>query len=261
MNQSNLNHYAVVLAAGKGVRMKSELPKVLMEVAQKPMVLHVLDHLIPLNLKKIIIVVGYKKGLVIDKVHEYLKKQYPNLKNDFIEFVEQKEQLGTGHAFLMSESILKNSNGYVLVTAGDMPFIKTASFLKLFEIAQKDHFAGSILGSVLENPEGYGRFVRDNQNILQKIVEEKDASEEIKQIREVNTGCYVFKLPEIFDIIKEIGNNNSQNEYYLPDVIQIYRNKNLFFGDYILHDYREALGANTKEELEYLNTIYNLIFS
>jgi len=252
--------YAVVLAAGKGTRMKSDLPKVLMEVADKPMILHVLDNLLPLNLNQIVLVVGYKKDLVIESVKDYISRNYEYFL-DKISFVEQKEQLGTGHAFLMAESILSNKKGYVLVTAGDMPLIQPKSFYQLFEIVHKKQSAGAVLGSVLENPSGYGRLVRDPQNLLEKIVEEKDATEDVKKIKEVNTGCYVFKLPEIFSILKEIKNNNNQNEYYLPDVVEIYRRKNQSFSDLILRDYREALGANTKEELEQLNYIYHLLFA
>ncbi|GIX40404.1 MAG: hypothetical protein KatS3mg129_0137 [Leptospiraceae bacterium] len=257
---NHLSKYAVVLAAGKGTRMKSELPKVLMEVAHKPMILHVLDNLIPLNLEQIVIVVGYKKELVIDKVNQYIASNYDNYKNKIF-FVEQKEQLGTGHAFLMTESLLGNKEGYILVTAGDMPLLQTQSFSKLFDLVIEKNLPGGVLGSRLENPTGYGRLVRNEQNLLERIIEEKDATDEIKKIKEVNTGCYVFKLPEIFAILKEIKNNNNQNEYYLPDVVEIYRKKNQNFGDFILNDYRESLGANTKEELENLNHIYNLLFT
>lgn len=255
----NIKRFAVVLAAGKGTRMKSELPKVLMEVAHKPMIFHVIDNLIPLNFDKIIIVVGYKKDLVIDSVNAYIKENYPSFIHQIL-FVEQKEQLGTGHAFLMTENILKNKEGYVLVTAGDMPLIRTESFYQLFKMMENQSIAGVVMGSKLENPTGYGRFVRDKNDQLERIVEEKDATEDIKKIKEVNTGCYVFKLPEIFDILKEIKSNNNQNEYYLPDVIEIYKKKNQIFGDFILQDYREALGANTVEELENLNRIYNLLY-
>lgn len=255
----NIKRFAVVLAAGKGTRMKSELPKVLMEVAHKPMIFHVIDNLIPLNFDKIIIVVGYKKDLVIDSVNTYIKENYPSFIHQIL-FVEQKEQLGTGHAFLMTENILKDKEGYVLVTAGDMPLIRTESFYQLFKMMENQPIAGVVMGSKLENPTGYGRFVRDKNDQLERIVEEKDATEDIKKIKEVNTGCYVFKLPEIFDILKEIKSNNKQNEYYLPDVIEIYKKKNQIFGNFILQDYREALGANTVEELENLNRIYNLLY-
>lgn len=251
--ESRKNKYAVVLAAGKGTRMNSELPKVLMEVHNKPMIFYVLDNLKPILFKEIIIVVGYKKEIVIEKVEEYRKAQnYPIP----IKFVEQKEQLGTGHAFATTEPLLKNQKGNVLVTAGDMPFISTDSFLNLFLVIEQEKSIGSILTSYLENPTGYGRIIRDQNNYLEKIVEEKDATEEIKKIKEVNTGCYVFQLPEIFLKLKEIKNNNKQGEYYLPDIIEIYKKENKNFSCFILKDSREAMGANTKEELEKLNEIY-----
>lgn len=251
--ESRKNKYAVVLAAGKGTRMKSELPKVLMEVHNKPMIFYVLDNLKPIPFKEIIIVIGYKKEIVIEKVQNYIKEEnYPIP----INFVEQKEQLGTGHAFATTEPLLKNQIGNVLVTAGDMPFISTDSFLNLFLIMEKEKSVGSILTSYLQNPTGYGRIIRDQNNFLEKIVEEKDATEEIKKIKEINTGCYVFQLPEIFSILKEIKNNNKQGEYYLPDVIEIYKKQNKNFSCFTLKDPIEAMGANTKEELENLNEIY-----
>ncbi len=255
----NHKHYAVILAAGKGTRMRSELPKVLMEVHNKPMILHVIENLIPLSLKKIVIIVGYKKEMVIEVIKNYLQK-LPNLKKNSIEFIEQKEQLGTGHAFLMSEPVLKNKEGYVLVTAGDMPLIRTESFKILFNKIHQENTYGSILGARMENPSGLGRFIRDEYSRLIRIVEEKDAIESEKFIKEVNTGCYVFKIPEIFDAIKKLETNNKQNEYYLPDVIKIYANQNKFFSVVMLDNYKEAMGANTQEELEKLNQVYKEMF-
>ncbi|MFN3604203.1 MAG: sugar phosphate nucleotidyltransferase [Leptonema sp. (in: bacteria)] len=251
--EENNKLYAVVLAAGKGTRMNSELPKVLMEVDGKPMIFFVLENLKPLNLTEIVIVVGYKKEYLIEKINEYIQKTNFSI---LIRFAEQKEQLGTGHAFLMTEPLLKNVKGYVLVTAGDMPFLSTDSFKSLFSKIQEENTVGAILTSYMEDPYGYGRIVRDKNQLLDKIVEEKDATEEIKKIKEVNTGCYVFTLPEIFDILKKIKNNNKQGEYYLPDVIEIYKQEKKHFSCYTLKDSREAMGANTKEELKKLNEIY-----
>ncbi|MCS7206237.1 MAG: NTP transferase domain-containing protein [Leptospiraceae bacterium] len=250
--------YAVVLAAGKGTRMKSDLPKVLMEVAEKPMIHHVLENLFHIDLEKILIVVGYKKELVEEKTQEFVHQNYPE-KSSKIEFVEQKEQLGTAHAFLMTEPYLSQKRGLVLVTAGDMPLIKTKSFLKLFELCEVHQTPGSVLGAVLENPTGYGRFVRNKEGLLEAIIEEKDADEETKKIKEINTGCYVFRLPGVFHVIKQINNHNVQKEYYLPDVIKVYRKQNQFFSVYTLQDSREAFGANTIDELNELNRIYYLL--
>lgn len=249
------SRYAVILAAGKGTRMQSDLPKVLMELAGKPMLFHVLDNIFPLQLESIFIVVGYKKELVMDSVLSYVRNSYPVYEEKVV-FVEQKEQLGTAHAFMMAEPFLSTRKGYVLVTAGDMPLLSKDTFEKMFGMCISHQASGLVLGARLENPAGYGRFVRDREGNLLRIVEEKDADEEIKKIKEVNTGCYVFRVPEIFAELKEIKNKNSQKEYYLPDVIEISRLKNKKFLDFMLDDHREALGANTREELNLLNSIF-----
>ncbi len=253
--ESKKSKYVVILAAGKGTRMNSELPKVLMEVDQKPMIFHVLENVIPIQPNEIYIVVGYKKEIVIDHIQQFIQKD-----NIFIpiQFVEQNEQLGTGHAFMMTEPFLKDKNGYVLVTAGDMPLISTKSFEKLFQIIEKENTEGSVLTSIVENPYGYGRIIRDKNHFISKIIEEKDASEDIKKIKEINTGCYVFTLPEVFSLLKLVKNNNKQGEYYLPDIIEIYRNQNRYFSCLLLENSYEALGANSKEELQMINEIYKI---
>ena len=244
--------YAVILAAGKGTRMQSDLPKVAMTLHNRPMILHVLDQLLPLKLSKIAIVVGYRREVVEEIVNQWINENPTAPK---IDFAVQQEQKGTAHAFLQAETTFSNQAGFVLVTAGDMPLLRSSSLETLFNEAAFDS-VGAVLSAKLENPTGYGRMVRDSNKNLERIIEEKDADEFTKKINEVNTGCYVFQIPEIFNILKRIDTNNNQNEYYLPDAIQLYRQNGNFFKCVPLDDYRESLGANTRDDLLSLEEIY-----
>ena len=253
---SSHSRHAVILAAGKGTRMKSDLPKVAMPLAGKPMVEHVLDELLPLHLESLILVVGYRSEVVEEIANSWQSKHTDAPK---IQFAIQAEQKGTAHAFLQAEAALEGRSGLVLVTAGDMPLLRTGSIDRLFSEAAdtKTGVAGAVLSAHLNRPKGYGRMVRDEADNLLKIVEEKDADDTIKAINEVNTGCYVFQIPEIFNILKKIDSNNNQNEYYLPDAIKIYRDLNRPFRCVLLDDHRESLGANTQEDLLHLEEIYS----
>ncbi|MBW7859077.1 MAG: NTP transferase domain-containing protein [Leptonema sp. (in: Bacteria)] len=252
MLKSHPDRHAVILAAGKGTRMQSDLPKVAMPLNNRPMILHVLDQLLPLQLNTITIVVGYRREVVEDLVNQWKAE---NNTSSEIHFAIQQEQKGTAHAFLQSEAVLSNQTGFALVTAGDMPLLRTLSLETLFnEVASGA--SGAVLSAQLENPKGYGRMVRDSNGNLDRIVEEKDADEPTKKINEVNTGCYVFQIPEIFDLLKRIDSNNNQNEYYLPDAIRLYRQNGNLFKCVQLTDYRESMGANTRDDLVTLEEIY-----
>jgi UDP-N-acetylglucosamine pyrophosphorylase len=238
------NYAAVVLAAGKGTRMKSELPKVAVPLQGKPMLLHVLENLVQSGVKRIVVVVGYKKEEVISLVPPYENVQ--------IDFAHQEEQLGTAHAVLCAEEALKDFNGSVLVACGDMPLIRVETFQNLLNTHEASGNKATVLSAKLENPKGYGRLVRNKSGELIRIVEEKDADEETKKIQETNTGTYIFDAPEIFQILKNIGSENAQNEYYLPDAVEIFRSQGQNVGSLILDDAIEAMGANSKEDLEIL---------
>ncbi len=238
------NQAAVVLAAGKGTRMKSELPKVAVPLSGKPMILHVLDNLVQAGIKKIVIVVGYKKEEVISLI-----PSYPGVD---IQFANQEEQLGTAHAVLSAEENLKDFQGPVMVACGDMPLIHSRTFFGLLESHNKNQNKATVLSARLENPMGYGRLVRNGNGSLQRIVEEKDATDEIRKIQETNTGTYVFDAPDIFNILKNINSENAQNEYYLPDAIEIFRSHGENVGSVILEDPLEAMGANSREDIETL---------
>lgn len=184
---------AVVLAAGKGTRMKTDQPKVTVELNGKPLLLYVLDHLKESGVEKIVVVVGYKKESV-----QALCSEIPG-----VSFVEQKEQLGTAHALLCAETELKDFSGSVIVACGDVPMITSKTFADIVNEHRENEFSATILSAVVEKPTGYGRIIRNSSGDVTAIVEEKDSSTEEKLINEINTGTYVFEGEGLFDSLKK----------------------------------------------------------
>lgn len=235
---------AVVLAAGKGTRMKSELPKVATLLNGKPLLLHVLDNLIASGIKDIYVVVGFKKEVVMD-----LCKSYTN-----IHFVEQKEQLGTGHALLCCENSLKDFQGNLLVACGDVPLLTSTSFKNLANFHLTNHHSVTVLSAEIDTPKGYGRLIRNNANQLLRIVEEKDATDEERNVKEINTGTYIFNSPEVFQNLKKVNTENAQGEYYLPDLVKIANLKSEKTGALVLNNHLESSGVNSPEDLQRLES-------
>jgi bifunctional UDP-N-acetylglucosamine pyrophosphorylase/glucosamine-1-phosphate N-acetyltransferase len=233
---------AVVLAAGKGKRMKSDLPKVLHEVAGRPIVLHVLDTLIELEVEKTILVVGHQAERVIRAIER------PG-----IVFVEQKELLGTGHAVMMVEEDLRSFDGDILVLLGDAPLLRASTVKMLIAEHERRDAAGTVLTAILPDPTGYGRIVRDRDGLIVKIVEHKDATVEEREIAEINSGTFVFKKAPLFEALGRIDNSNKQGEYYLTDVMQVFLESGMPTAGYCVDDHREALGVNSAEELAALD--------
>ncbi len=198
---------AIVLAAGKGVRMKSDLPKVLVPVGGRPMVRFVIDALRAAGVSRLVIVVGYRAELVRSELAET-----PGL-----EFADQTEQLGTGHAVMMCRRQLAAHDGPVVVVAGDSPMLQADSvvtLLKEFSV----HNAACLIGTVKrDNPAGYGRVLRDAAGDFVGIIEEKDATPEQKAVREVNVSTYVFDSQELLWALDQLRADNSQREYYITD--------------------------------------------
>ncbi|MCP5493504.1 MAG: NTP transferase domain-containing protein [Leptospiraceae bacterium] len=234
---------AVILAAGKGTRMKSELPKVAIPINNKPIISYVIENVLSAGIKSIIVVVGYKKDQVIS-----ICEPYPN-----ISFVEQTEQLGTGHALLCCEDRFKNLDTKVLVACGDAPAISASSFRSLLDLHFKENNSVTVLSAKLEKPTGYGRILRDANNHLVEIKEEKDATSDEKTVQEINTGTYVFNSPDVFKQLKRIGNENVQKEYYLPDLIKIYRSIGGNVNAMQLSNSFESLGINSVEDLHQIS--------
>ncbi len=202
---------AVVLAAGKGTRMKSDLPKVLFPICGKPMIHYVLDALERANVDEVLVVVGYQKEAVCEEI-----KTRNNVK-----FAEQKELLGTGHAVMSCRESLEGYDGPVFIVAGDNPMLQSSSVDRLFEEFEKGD-AACVLGTVYkDNPFGMGRILRDAEGNFIGVVEEKDATDEQRKIKEINISYYVFDTPELLKSLDSIRNNNAQKEYYITDVPKI----------------------------------------
>ncbi|MCX8084315.1 MAG: bifunctional UDP-N-acetylglucosamine diphosphorylase/glucosamine-1-phosphate N-acetyltransferase GlmU [Calditerrivibrio sp.] len=220
----------IILAAGKGTRMKSELPKVLFKVAGKPMIDYVLESAKSLAPEEIIVVIG--SGADLLKEH---------LRDEKVTFVLQEEQLGTGHAVLQAEEHFRNFDGYVLILCGDMPLVKKETLKKFIETASEKEL--SFISVKVDNPKGYGRVVRSASGSILEIVEEKDADEEIKRIKEINTGIYLVRGDVLVKRLRHITNDNAQKEYYLTDIIKDGSNA------YTADDEQEFLGINDRRAL------------
>ncbi|MFC2769970.1 MAG: bifunctional UDP-N-acetylglucosamine diphosphorylase/glucosamine-1-phosphate N-acetyltransferase GlmU [Streptococcus gordonii] len=232
-----MTNYAIILAAGKGTRMKSDLPKVLHKVAGISMLEHVFRSVNAINPEKTVTVIGHKAELV----EQVLAGQ--------TEFVRQTEQLGTGHAVMMAEPVLENLTGQTLVIAGDTPLITGESLKNLIAFHINHKNVATILTAEADNPFGYGRIVRNQHGEVLKIVEQKDASDFEQQIKEINTGTYVFDNARLFEALKNINTNNAQGEYYITDVIGIFRENGEKVGAYTLKDFDESLGVNDRVAL------------
>jgi len=231
------NQYAIVLAAGKGTRMKSKLYKVLHPVCGKPMVQHVIDHVKNLGIDKIVTIVGHGAELV--------KEQLGNES----EFALQAEQLGTAHAVIQAAPLLKDLKGTTLVICGDTPLISSETIAALFKEHERLGAKATILTARLEDSTGYGRIVRSENGSVLKIVEHKDATEEERSIKEINTGTYCFDNQALFDALSKVNNDNVQGEYYLPDVIEILKQNDEIVAAYQTGDFDETLGVNDRYAL------------
>jgi bifunctional UDP-N-acetylglucosamine pyrophosphorylase/glucosamine-1-phosphate N-acetyltransferase/UDP-N-acetylglucosamine pyrophosphorylase len=231
--------YAVVMAAGKGTRMKSELPKVLYPVLDRPMIEYVLDALEQAGVDKIFVVVGYRSDLV--------RATLTHRQN--LEFVEQTEQLGTGHAVMTCQEKLKRHQESVMVVAGDCPMIQVDSIRKLFEAYQQEPRPSCILGTAhKDDPAGLGRILRGENGEFRGIIEEKDATPEQKKITEVNMSYYVFHTPDLLEALTHLRTDNAQKEYYITDTPAIMKSHGKRVVALPVLQPIESLGINTVEE-------------
>lgn len=231
------NRFAVILAAGKGTRMKSKLYKVLHPVMGRPMVQHVINELQALQLEEIVTVVGFGAEQVSEVV------------GDVSQFVVQEEQLGTGHAVEQAENILSNKSGTTIVVCGDTPLITKETYEALFEHHEREGAQATILTAQATDPAGYGRVIRDERSEVEKIVEQKDANETELSVNEINTGTYCFDNEALFAALKQVSNNNAQGEYYLPDVIEILRKAGEKVSAFVTPNFSETLGVNDRVAL------------
>jgi UDP-N-acetylglucosamine diphosphorylase/glucosamine-1-phosphate N-acetyltransferase len=234
----------VILAGGLGKRMNSEIPKVLHFIANKPMLLHVIEEARLLCPERILIVVGKYKNII-----SYELQKYTTL--DDVEFIIQPEPLGTGHALqCCKKELLDHNNTNVIILSGDVPLIKSSTLSTFLAMCDKS----SIITTILENPQGYGRIIEENTKFM-KIIEEKDCTENEKRITKVNCGIYVFDSRILCKYIDTLSNNNSQHEYYLTDIIQIIKeNEGIHIAMYEIckEKQHEVMGINTVEQLDKL---------
>jgi bifunctional UDP-N-acetylglucosamine pyrophosphorylase / glucosamine-1-phosphate N-acetyltransferase len=239
--------HLVVLAAGKGTRMKSGLPKVLHTAAGLPLIEHVLRTADRVSPASTIIVVGHQAEAV-----RAAMASRPNLR-----FAVQEPQLGTGHALLQAEVALAGAEGTVVLLSGDVPLLTPATLQALVDQHVARGAAATVLTAVVEDPTGYGRIERRDGRI-DAIVEHKDASPGQRQIREINSGIYAFDLPPLFAALRQIGAANAQGEYYLPDLVRIYRERGLTVETVTLDDPREILGVNSRNELAQIGHVLKM---
>ena len=231
----------LILAAGKGTRMKSELPKVLHKVCGVPMVQKIVNTCSKIGSIENILILGHKKEEVL--------KVLPNM-----QYVVQEEQLGTGHAVIQAKDKLKDFDGTVMILCGDTPLLREETLKELYNYHKQTGATTTILTSIYENPFGYGRIVKENETVI-GIVEEKEASEEIRAIKEVNAGVYCFESKDLLSALDRIDNKNEKGEYYLTDVIAINVRDGKKVEAFLLEDNDEILGINSKIELEKANCI------
>ena len=238
----------IILAAGKGTRMNSDLPKVLHPIGDLPMITRVVRTAQALQADRIVPVLGYKHELV-----------QSILKDEPVECALQLEQLGTAHAVLQCGDILKDFSGNVLILYGDVPLVKVETLANLLSLHSEMDIQSTILTTDLPDPTGYGRIIRNHDHSLMKIVEEKDATEEERQVIEINSGIYVFDTHTLFRLLPLVENNNKQNEYYLPDVLNLIIQKKGKVAIDKIKNYVEIQGVNNIQQLDEVNEFYENI--
>ena len=238
---------AVILAAGKGTRMKSNTPKVLHKIFEKPLLGYVLD-----NVKNIVnesfVIVGHHA----EEVTEYVENNYNNAKT-----VLQSPQLGTGHAVSMVCPSLENFKGQVIILCGDTPLITEKTLQEFIDFHNQNNSDLTVMSTIFENPTNYGRIIRDIDNSLKCIVEEKDATPDQKAVKEVNAGIYCLNWEKIKPAFSQLTSNNAQGEYYLTDIIEWGKKNKLNVNAYIMQNNKEIYGINSRSNLATATKIMN----
>ena len=236
---------AVILAAGKGTRMKSELPKVIHEALGKPMVKYSIEAAMEAGAKAsdVCLVVGHKAEMVKEVV------------GDGVTYVLQTQQLGTGHAVKCASDFI-GTEGLTMVLCGDTPLITGATLKALVDVHVSEKNAITVLTAKVEDPTGYGRIIKDAEGNFEKIVEQKDATLEEQKVNEINSGMYIFNSDILSETLSKITNDNAQGEYYLTDTIEIVKKENLGrVATMVVDDVDEIRGVNSPEQLKEAETI------
>jgi len=229
--------FAVILAAGKGTRMKSNLYKVLHPVCGKPMIKHILDQIAPIGFDRIVTIVSEGADAVKAEL------------GDRVAYAIQTEQLGTAHATLQAAEHLEGLQGTTVVLYGDTPLITGETVSRLLQHHEESGAVCTVLTAIASNPKGYGRIIRNSNGQVIDIVEEKDATAEQKAITEINTGIYCFDNIKLFDVLKRVDNDNAQNEYYLPSAFTLLREMGEKVSAYQADVFEDTLGVNDRAAL------------
>jgi len=237
----------VILAAGKGKRMNNpDMAKVMYEINGKPMVEYVVELAAVVQSARTLVVVGWQKQMVMD----YLSEKIPT-----VEFVEQAQQLGTGHAVLETADVLKDFEGDVLILSGDAPLLTEKTAKALIGYHRTSQAVATILTADFDDPTGYGRIIHNEDGSVKKIVEHKDASKKELGIREINSGIYLFNKQKLFDCLRQLSPNNVQGEYYLTDVFEMFWKNNWRVSAVKAIDTIEVMGINDPTQLEFARSI------
>lgn len=237
---------AIMLAAGKGTRMKSKKSKLVQKIYGKEVVKRAVQNARKAGVNNVVAVVGYMK----EEVMAVLGSE--------VQYAVQEEMLGTGHAVMQAAKYLEGKKGKVLVLNGDVPILRPETLNRLLNKSIENKECATLLTAIYDNPTGYGRIVRDEGGNIEAIVEEKDTSSEQKKIKEINAGIYCFDIEALLSALKEIKPNNAQGEYYITDVIGIMNEKGLKTGAVIVEDNTEILGVNDRIQLEMLTKVLQM---
>lgn len=240
------NIMAIVMAAGKGTRMKSKKSKLVQKIYGKEIVKRAVENAKKAGVEDIVAVVGY------------MKEEVMAVLVDSVQYAHQEEMLGTGHAVMQAKKFLEGKRGKVLVLNGDVPLIRPETLNKLIEKSIENKEYATLLTAIYDNPTGYGRIVRDEGGNIEAIVEEKDTTPEQKEIKEINAGIYCFDIEELLTALDKIKPNNAQGEYYITDVIGLMNGKGLKTGAVIVEDNTEILGINDRIQLEMLTKVLQM---
>lgn len=236
--------YAIVLAAGLGTRMKSKTHKVLHRIGGKPMVEHIVGTMEQLGVDKIVVVIGHGA----EAVEQYL--------GDRVHYALQKEQLGTAHAVRQAKEHLEGLPGATLVINGDNPLITLDTYRHFVRHFAKENVAAAMLTAIADDPTGYGRVLRSPEGDVERVVEEKDATEAERSLREINTGTFCFDNRKLFHSLEKVKNDNSQGEYYLPDTLQVLRATGEKVSAFCVEDASETVGINNRVQLAEAEAIF-----
>ena len=240
------NIMAIVMAAGKGTRMKSKKSKLVQKIYGKEIVKRAVENAEKAGVKDIVAVVGYQKEEVMAAL------------GDSVKYAFQEEMLGTGHAVMQAKEYLKGKKGKVLVLNGDVPLLRPETLNKLIEKSIENKEYATLLTAIYDNPTGYGRIIRDEGGNIEAIIEEKDTKASQRKIKEINAGIYCFDIEELLAALEKIKPNNAQGEYYITDVIQLMNEKGLKTGAVIVEDNTEILGINDRIQLEMLTKVLQM---